>query len=363
MEKVSNRQLTGIIVMILVSGIMMSGGASRSMQDSWIASALAAILAVPFFLMYARLADLFPGKGLFEIAYEVFGRFFGGIIVFLISFYAFHLGGMAMKNFSEFNMDVSMPETPQLVTLIMFGAATLYIIKKGIEVLGRFTDFFLPIMIFLILLMNVLSVGKMNFSNVLPVLKSKPEDFFSDVFSAFAFPVSEVSLAACLMGFKKNKTKTRKIFLYGLLVGGALLVAETLRSITVLGTHTIALTYYPSYVATGVINIMDFFTRIEVIVSAAFLFAQTVKVCVCVYVFSSGTGSILKSTDYRTLAVPTVLGMIALASVVFKNTPDTYKFLQIYKFFAPFFQIALPAVIFAGAQFYLKRERSLTAPI
>ena len=147
--------------------------------------------------------------------------------------------------------------------------------------------------------------------------------------------------------------------MYGLLIGGFLLAAETLRSITVLGTHTITLTYYPSYTATGVINIMDFFTRIEVIVSTAFLFAQTVKISLCVYVFCSGLGSILKCADYKNLAVPTVLGMTALSSVVFKNTPDTYEFLQIYKFFAPFFQVVLPGIIFVGAELYLRRKKAL----
>ena len=51
MENLSNRQLTGIIVMITVSGIMLSGGASRSMQDSWIAAISAAVIAIPFYLM------------------------------------------------------------------------------------------------------------------------------------------------------------------------------------------------------------------------------------------------------------------------------------------------------------------------
>ena len=47
MEKVSNRQLTGIIVKIIVVGILMSDGANRSMQDAWLATLFACVLAVP----------------------------------------------------------------------------------------------------------------------------------------------------------------------------------------------------------------------------------------------------------------------------------------------------------------------------
>ena len=356
MEKVSNRQLTGIIVMMIVGGILMSGGANRSMQDAWLATLFSCVLAVPLFLVYARIGDIFLGKGLFEIANICFGRFWGGIITLLTSFYAFHLGAMAMKSFSEFNMVVSMPETPQLITLMMFGGVSIYILKKGIETLGRFTDFFLPIMMFLILLTNILSLGNADISNILPVLKTANKAFFGDIFTTLSFPIGEAALVLALLGFKKNRKKNCGIFLYGLLFGGFLLVAETLRSILVLGSHTIALTYYPSYIATGVINIMDFFSRVEVVISTAFLIAQVVKTCVCIYVFSSGIGSLIGCSDYKTLVVPSSLAMISLALVIFKNTLDSYEFLAIYRFYAPIFQVILPLIVWVGAELYSRRE-------
>ena len=359
MEKVSNRQLTGIIVMMIVGGILMSGGANRSMQDAWLAMLFSCVLAVPMFLVYARIGDIFPGKGFFEIANICFGRFFGGLITLFMSLYAFHLGAMAMKSFSEFNMVVSMPETPQLVTLMLFGATSMYILKKGIETLGRFTDFFLPIMLFLILLTNVLSLGNADVSNIFPVLKTAGKEFASDIFTAVTFPIGEAVLVMCLLGFKRNGTKNCGIFLYGLLFGGFLLVIETLRSILVLGSHTIALTYYPSYIATGVINIMDFFSRVEVVVSTAFLIAQVVKTCVCIYVFSSGIGSLVGSSDYKTLVIPTALAMISTALVIFKNTLESYEFLTTYRYYAPIFQAILPLTLWIGAELYAKREHIL----
>ena len=40
MEKVSDRQLGSIILLTIISGILMSGGSDRSMQNAWIAAAL-----------------------------------------------------------------------------------------------------------------------------------------------------------------------------------------------------------------------------------------------------------------------------------------------------------------------------------
>lgn len=362
MEKVSDRQLGSIIVLTIISGILMSGGSDRSMQNAWIAAALAVAVMVPVYLIYMRITWLFPGKGLFEVAYRVYGKIGGGIIVALMSIYAFYVGGMAMRTFSEFNQVVSMPETSQIVTLIIIGIVCIYTVKKGIGTLGGFANLVTPLIIFLILLMNVLSLPDWKIYYTLPLMHNPGKEFFSDIFTAAVYPIGEAVLVCTLFGFKKEKKGYGKIFLWSLVSGGILLVLETLRAIMVLGANTISILYYPSYTATGVINIMDFFTRIEVTISASFMVAQIVKICVCVYAFSSGIGSLVGASSYKALVTPTVFAMVSLALIVFKNTIDSYEFLDTYRVYAVFFQLVIPVALWIGAEVVSRQEKRLAAP-
>lgn len=363
MEKLSDRQISSVAALVIISGILMSGGSDRSMQNAWIAVAIAVAAAVPLFLMYARTMSLFPGKGLFEIVFKIVGKTLGKAIILVISVYALYVGGMSLRIFAEFNRVVSMPETSRMFTTVLFAAACLYMVKKGMQAMGGFANLALPVIVFVILLINFLSLGDWKLHYGAPLMHNIGKDFVSDTLLALVFPLGEVFFVCTLFGFKKRKSGFGKIFINGLLVGGALLVLETLRSIMVLGANTISLLYYPSYTATGVINIMDFFSRIEVTVSASFFVAQIVKVCLCIYVFSSGLGAVFQTKSYRVFATPGAFAMVALSSVLYRNTAEMYEFLDVYKYCAFVLQAVMPAFLWLGAEIAAHREKRIEAAV
>ena len=361
MEKISDRQISAVTALVIISGILMSGGSDRSMQNAWIAAAIAVAAMVPVYLVYSRIVSLFPGKGLFEIIIHITGKYFGKALIFVMSLYAFYVGAMGMRIFSEFNQVVSMPETSQMLTLIVFGAVCLYLVKKGVPSLGAFANIALPLIVFMIVLINLLSVGEWKLHHTMPLMHNVDGDFFQDILITSVFPLGEAVFVCALFGFKKDKGKTGKIFLKGLCLGGLLLVLETFRCIMVLGANTISLLYYPSYTATGIINIMDFFTRVEVTVSTSFFVAQIVKTSLCIYVFCSGIGKVVEASDYKSLTAPAVFTMISLAFILFENTVESYEFLDVYKFYAPVFQLGIPLLIWVLAEIKAYGERKLEA--
>ena len=330
------------------------------MQNAWIASALSVLFALPVYLIYARINTLYPGNSIFFTAKKILGGFWGSIFILLFSLYAFYLGAMSMGIFAGFNQVVSMPETSRMLTFIIFGGVVIYILKKGIGTLGSFVNIAAVTIIFLIILINILSVNQWQPYYLLPVFQVKPSTFFGDVFLTGVFPLGEAVILCTLFGFTEKSVK--KPLLWGLIIGGFLLVLEILRSVAVLGPGTISLLYYPSYTATGVINIMDFFSRVEVTISVSFYVAQIVKVCICTYGVSSGIGSLLNCPSYKTLVLPITGCMIALALILFGNTADCYDFLKSYKFYALFFQVALPLVLWIFAEFSHLRDKRLASP-
>lgn len=359
MEKISDRQISSVTALVIISGILMSGGSDRSMQNGWIAQSVAIALTVPIYVMYSRIVSLFPGKGLFEIIIHIWGKYVGKTVIFLLSIYAFFVGAMGMRIFSEFNQVVSMPETSQMLTLVIFGAVCIYVMKKGVASLGAFSNIALPLIVLMFLVINIFSLGDWKLHYAMPIMHNIGGEFARDVVITSVFPLGEAVLVCTLFGFKKEKGGARKILLTGLAIGGILLVLETLRCIMVLGANTISLLYYPSYTATGIINFRDFFTRVEVMISASFFVAQIVKTTLCVYVFCSGIGRIIEGTDYKSLICPTVFIMVATAFIMFGSTVEAYEFLDVYKFFAPAFQFVLPFILWVFAEIKSYGERKL----
>ena len=331
------------------------------MQNAWIASAFSLICAIPVYLMYARINTLYPGNSIFFTAIKILGNFFGNIFIVLFSLYAFYFGAMSMGIFAGFNQVVSMPETSRMLTFVIFSGVCLYILKKGIGTLGNFASIASSVIIFLIILINILSINQWQPYYLFPIFQIKPSTFFGDVFLTGVFPLGEAVILCTLFGFTEKSAK--KPLLWGLFIGGFLLVLEILRSIAVLGPGTISLLYYPSYTATGVINIMDFFSRVEVTISVSFYVAQIIKVCICIYGVSSGIGSLLNCPSYKTLVLPITACMISLALILFRNTADCYDFLKAYKYYALFFQVAIPFVLWIFAEFSHLRDKRLASPI
>lgn len=167
------------------------------------------------------------------------GKYIGKIVSILMIWFAFHDGALIMRNLSEFTTTLVFDDTPASVPMICFAVLLIWGLKAGIEVLGRWSEFFIFIVI-------------MVFSNI-------------------------------------AKTKNyKKIFILGLLIGGGLVFLATLRNLLILGSGTISRLYYPSTMGITLIRVGELLERLEMFVTIDFLVCVFVKVCICIYAVCNG---------------------------------------------------------------------------
>ena len=96
------------------------------------------------------------------------------------------------------------------------------------------------------------------------------------------------------------------------------------------------------------VDVGSFISRIEVLVSGNFIIFGLMKVTVCLYVGSRGLARVLGGKSYRPAAALATAGMIVFSQRVFTSTMQMFAFLQIYKRYAPVFEIVLPLAVFIG---------------
>lgn len=344
---ISTKQAIYILIMFILGNSVMYTG-SKAKQDTWLAVLIALVLFAPMMMVYARIVSLYPGKNLYSIVIDVFGKFFGKAMIFLYVLYAISLGSLLMRNFSEFIHVVAMSETPKIVPLVFLFALSVWMIKSGVETLGRWVRVALPVVVVSLLVTLLLSIKSMDFSNLKPVGGTEFNILMGSAFTIFSFPFAETVLFTTLFGSVKVNSNPYKIYIYGIVICTLFFLAAGLRN-AVIGL-SLGMFYFASYAAVSVISLGEFFTRIEVLIGLAFLLDLFVKLCVCMFAASMGISKIVNIKNYKELAIPVGLLMMTLAIILFANILEMYDWLDIYKYFALPFQVILPLIILAGAE-------------
>ncbi len=354
---VTLRQATSIIVVYICGSSVVLGGFSDAGQDSWICLILSQIIAIPMILIYARIIDLFPKQGLYEIFNILFGKIFGKIPTILITWYAIHLAALVLRNFTEFIAIVSMPETPQLPLMIIMILVTVYLARSGVKTLGKWSLIVLPIIIAIMFLTIFLLLNQMDFNNILPVMNHSTKEILSGAYELFTFPFAETVLFLTIADCIKKEDSPYKVYVWGLVVGALILFFVILRNVTSLGVPMLKSVYFPSYVAARIINVSDFLARIEGSISINFIFGGITKITLCLLAASKGLANLFNLQDYKKVILPVSLTVMALCSILYTNTMEMISFLPIYAIYVIPFQILIPILTWGFGEIKIRIQK------
>lgn len=357
-EVISNRQGITMMTMFILGSTLILGVGSEAKQDVWLAIIIALIFTIPVVGIYARILSLFPDKNLYEILNTIFGRFLGIFIAIFFIWYSFHLGVLVLRNFSELIKVVSFAETPEFIPVMMMGTLCIWVVKEGIEVLGRWSQLAIILLLSIIMIVPVLSLTKASFNNIRPFLYNGIMPVFDSAFSIFSFPFAETVLFLATFNLNKERNNPFKIYYFSLAISGFFILILTVRNVLVLGVDFINMLYFPSYIAASLINIGDFLQRIEVFVAVGFLFAGFAKISVCLLAASKGIANLFKIDNYRQIVAPIGLLMMITSCFIYQSTMEMQEWaFKVYKYYAFPFQVILPIIIWISAEIKIKQQK------
>lgn len=88
-EIISNKQIQLLIFSYCIGAYLLFSMGTGTKQDIWISSILAIIFTIPIVIMYGRIMNLYPGKNIFDILEQIFGRVVGKVFNIIFIFHAF----------------------------------------------------------------------------------------------------------------------------------------------------------------------------------------------------------------------------------------------------------------------------------
>jgi len=349
-EVISTRQAVCILAAFICGSSIVLGGCTDAEQDSWISLLVSQVIVIPMVLIYARIIKNYPEKNIYQISEILFGKIFGKIITILVTWYAIHLAALVLRNFSEFVVVVSMPETPQLPLMMIMLLVVVYLVKSGVGTLGKWSIIIIPIICVVVVSTTLLLLNQVKVNNLAPFLDHGTKIILTCAYKYFSFPFAETVLFLSIADCIKKENGPSKIYVCGILFGALILLLAVVRNILVLGPELMKSEYFPSYVAARIINVGDFLVRIEGSITANFILAGVTKVALCLFAASKGMASLFNIQDYKKLIIPVSLLSLALGCIIFKSTMEMVNGLDIYAVYAIPFQIIIPLIIWIGSE-------------
>ncbi|HEX2946927.1 MAG TPA: endospore germination permease [Clostridia bacterium] len=356
-EQITDKEGIVLVITFIIGSTLIIGIAGDAKNDAWIAGIIGLIMCIPMLLVYSRILSLFQGKDLFEILDLILGKIFGKFVSIIYILYSFHLGALVLRNFGEFMNTSALPETPLFVSMFCLGLVIIAGVRLGIEVLGRTTTYFVPIILFILLLVQIFGISQLHFDHIKPVLGNAPSQIMKGAFSAFSFPFAETVIFIGIFSSLKTKKSNVKVYLTGAFISGAIIIITSARNILILG-NMLGSFYFPSYEAVSRISIGDFIQRIEVTDALVFVYGVFIKSSICLLVACKGLGRLFNLKDYRSIVIQLGLLMIYFSYIVYDNIMEMrYWAFKVYSYYAFPMQVILPIMIWIIAEIKARRKK------
>lgn len=357
-EQITDKQAIYLVAVFNIGSSLIIGIGGDAKNDAWIAGLVGIIMAIPMILVFSRILSLFQGKDLFDILNLTLGKALGIIVSIVYIWYSLHLGALVLRNFGEFINIVAIPETPMFVPMLCLVLVCIFAVSLGIEVMGRITTYFFPIMLFILLIIQFLAIPQFQLNFIKPILGNGLAPIFKGAFSSFSFPFAETVVFLGLFSSLKTKKSPFRVYWWGVVVSGLIITIITFRNIGVLG-NMIGSFYFPSYQAVSRINIGNFLERMEVSVAIEFVYGVFIKISVCLLVACKGIGKMFNLKDYRSIVIQTGLIMLYFSYILYQNSMEMKYFaFKVYPYYAFPMQVILPIIIWIFAEIKSKKMNS-----
>ncbi|SHH16787.1 GerAB/ArcD/ProY family transporter [Tepidibacter thalassicus] len=349
-EVVSDKQGIATIVWFIIGSSSVFIMGLNAKQDLWLAIILGIFMAIPMAVIYARLHYIFPNKNLFDIIECCFGKFLGRALIFLFVCFTFYWAAdvaVNYGNFINFIFVVSFDKTPMIIPIMFIIGLSGWGAKCGIEVLGRYSEFFLKVPIIFLFVSIILLIPEMDINNIQPIFYNGIDPILKGALNSFSFPFGQiVAFSMVFSNFTKRKYSPYKIYTMGLSLGGIILFLSSLMSILVIGISGAEIKYYSIYETVRRINIGYMIQSIEVIVATVFILGGFVKICILLMCTCKGIAKLFEITDYRFIVTPITLLAINLSFFQYESVMHYYKFqVDVWFYFTFLFQVFFPIVI------------------
>lgn len=177
--------------------------------DGWVVTIISGCICIGILYLINYIVKTNNYQDIASILINTTGKLSGSIFSFIIVAFGIFTISIGMRIFSEVVKMYLLEKTPTEFILLVMLLVSTYIVRKGIEVLGKFNEvafwiMFIPI-VFIILALYKVS----DYSNIFPVFHNKPIQYIKSI-SKSIYSFAGIEVAYLFIPIMHNKEKAMK---------------------------------------------------------------------------------------------------------------------------------------------------------
>lgn len=323
-ENISGRQLAILTFFLTVGNsilLMPAVVAKTAKQDAWLSMLLAFVVGLLLVSLYARIGGSGGPAGLVALIQRVMGRWFGGALLGLLLFYLFLHTSLSLRDLGIFMTVQLMTETPLEIVLLTFVLVCAAAARQGLETFARVAEIVLPIFLLLFVVLLVLSLGKVDFNQIRPMLHSGWNRIVYGGIDVAHFPYFNLFTLLFVFHAVDDPGAATSGLRKGVIAGGALLTLLTTVCLLVLGPEATARHLYPGYALSKTIHFGHFLQRLEITMALLWFISIFFRVTILFYCTIDCAARWFNLSDRRPLVQPVASIVLAMSIMITPNTP------------------------------------------
>lgn len=317
-------------------------------HDMWISPIWGSLVGLAVIGIALELQRLYPDMTIIQASVQIAGWLPGKLIGLAFLLYLPHLCGMIIREYGEFIASSALPRTPLFVIMGTMVAVCAINVRLGIEVVGRTSQIFVPVLIVLLSLVFLLLTGELQPGELLPFME---KGLLPSIKGAIAPGTwfSEYTVLAFLLPYVSNKQNMTRKLLISVVITTAAMVASNLFCLLLIGDLTDSFSF-PVMIAARYITIADFLQHIESVIIAVWIFGIFVKISVFLYILAVSAAEWCGLQSYKPLVIPIAFLCLVYSYWVVSGQLDVTKMLGVSgNMYTIMFLLVLPAGIYLAA--------------
>jgi spore germination protein KB len=349
MNRLTSWQLYSLLVLFQLGTSVVFGLSSPAKQDAWITVLISALPGGALLWAYSKLFETRPNANWTGLLQFAFGRYAGSLLGIIYVFIFIYSAARDLRDLGELTNTFLLPQTPMVITMLMFQMLVAYICFAGIERMGRMAEMNVPIILLLFVLQIVLLItsGSMQLSLITPVAENWKLILTSVFPGNYTVPYAEAFAFAAFWSLTRPPKQFRNMVLISAATVGAFLTVLDILAICMVGPELFSRSFFPLMSTFHLINLGDFIQNIDPVIVTNYMIGVLFKVSIFTYAALTVISDIWNVQGHKVAVIPVSIVIVLFALYMAENLSShlfTGHAWVPWVIFLPFF-VVLPMLV------------------
>ena len=358
-NKISNMQIALLTVHTIIGvGILSlpSTLAETVGTSGWISLVLSGIIAAVPVIMITKVTEKYRGWNLFEISSYLLGKTLTYITFTLLIINFIGQSAFVIRIFGEVIKMFLLFSTPIEVTIVTMLLTAVFTARGGIETIARLSLLVVPFILIPTLILNVVLIPDLDFTNLLPFFKNNFADVIKSIPATF-FSFGGLEFLLVYMYYSKHPKSAMKYNIGAIVTVTVLYLLSFFITLARFGEKGLGVQLWPLLSLAKAIQFPNaFIENVEGIIMAIWVIVVFTTLMSAIFVASVLIRQMFRTEESKYFTLP-LLPIIYFFSLIPRNVVLVYSYMQVFTYiFGTFASLIYPILLYILAVFKKKGE-------